>query len=713
MKIATKYSTPDKHRKASEITRTYTQKMSYVILDMICSYLVSANKNIKFKGYKTVKELFDIINPADYRSDADMERINFIRFALDARLKFGITDAKLTWDYIVSHDIEHGGKYNINIRELSNKDVEYVNSLISETLKNSTFASFIYEFENIAKDFRIASSYEQSQIVDKWSEYIITCHNHIRKSKVNDTEKEFVSLRDGIFEEYARDTYNYVTSTSSKLRTGMVGMNYLLGGGFENGRVYGVFGLQGEGKSLTLLNLAYQLKMYNKNYQTKDPTKQPAVVYLTLENTKRESFTRLFSMVTGHRMHEMEADEGIKMMRDKGLVINDDNPVDIIIKYEPSNSVDTSYLYDLSDNLEENGYEVIAFIVDYINVIKSIDRYSAAEERLRLGSVINEMKTIAADLDIPIITAGQLNREANKKVDEARDRGSLNIANCIDRSNLGESMLILNNLDGAFIITPVQIKNTKEKYLCLKLVKHRYEPYTKPLDYSKVIYHPYEHIDSISLVCDLDAKEPVHRLDIAAKAVETYTVDESVPLPDNENRGEPILAEKEYPAMMQSISMNALYDDGTKPFYNVNWRMAKKYGAYGVINQEALSPEEMFLKTFSVEERKDIMNSNINSLNGISRYSDYYTSLYDPTGSKEQRLANDYKIKYGMEFTSKDFPMLYSHFMMLQNGEIEDTDNFVEPTKTYTPETPLPSCFLVVPPIDREAVLAYINSVNS
>lgn len=252
--------------------------------------------------------------------------------------------------------------------------------------------------------------------MSKWKEYVADCNNHIRNNKIINPEQEFVCLRDGIFEDYARDTYSYVTNASSKLATGMVGMNYLLGGGFENGRVYGFFGLQGEGKSLTLLNLGLQMKLFNRKFKTKDPTKQPAIVYLTLENTKRETFTRLFSMTTGHRMSEVGVDEGIEMMRNNGLVINDDNPIDLIIKYEPSNSIDTSYLYDLADTLAESNYEVICFIVDYINVIRSIDRFSASEERLRLGSVINEMKTIASDMDIPIITAGQLNREANKKL---------------------------------------------------------------------------------------------------------------------------------------------------------------------------------------------------------------------------------------------------------------------------------------------------------
>lgn len=130
VRIATKYEKTGIKSKSSAIVREISQKLSYVILDLICSYIVSENRNIKMKGYKVIKELFDIINLNDYKSDSDIERIDFIRFGLDARIKFGLTDSKEVWDYIISKDTSHSGNYNINFQEMSNKDVEYVNSMV-------------------------------------------------------------------------------------------------------------------------------------------------------------------------------------------------------------------------------------------------------------------------------------------------------------------------------------------------------------------------------------------------------------------------------------------------------------------------------------------------------------------------------------------------------------------------------------------------------
>lgn len=711
MKISRKYNSITTNH-SNEPVRVLTQKLSYVLLDLICSYLISDNRSIRTKGYANIETLISLINMEDYKTESDIERLDFIRFGLDARIRYGLVNGAQVRDYIFSNDVNHAGNYNINIQEMSNKDVTYVDETVTNLLDSASFAAYIHSFDNFGKDFDNANSYQKKQIIDAWKEQIATCSTMIRNNKINKAEEEFVSLREGIFEDYAKDTHAYISNSSSRLATGMYAMNCLLGGGFENGRVYGFFGLQGEGKSTTLLNFATQIKDFNRKYKTKDPTKKPAVVYLTLENTKRETFTRLFSMSTGKgRMIDYDAEDSIKMMRESGLKVTDDNPIDIIIKYKPSNTVTTAYLYELADELAEYNYEVICYIVDYINVIRSVEPFSASEERLRLGAIINEFKTIASTMDIPILTAGQLNREANKKVDELRDKGNLNLLGAIDRSNLGESMLILNNLDAAFIITPSMVKSTNEKYLSIKLVKQRYTPNIKPLNYSYGVYHPYDSIDGIKLVNDVNAHEPAFLLDLSHKKVECEE-DANVPLPDNSKRVPILEGQKE--EVPQKQNPVALYDDGTKPLYDVYWR-TQPQKINDINNINAMCPEKQLRAKFKRKEFANIMSDMINQLNGISRYSDMYTRLYDPSGSKEERLVHDYRIKYGKEFTTNDFPMLYSHFMMLKNGEMQDTDEFIEPTKTYKQEEDTSSngLFVYVPKIDQPAYLEYINSINA
>ena len=168
--------------------------------------------------------------------------------------------------------------------------------------------------------------------------------------------------------------------------------------------------------------------------------------------------------------------------------------------------------------------------------------------------------------------------------------------------------------------------------------------------------------------------------------------------------------------MQNPIVLNS---DGTKPIYDVYWRTTDRL-INNTINLNAYSPEERMRLTIE-KEMGNTMSSRINSLNGISRYSDEYTRIYDPSGSKEERLAHDYNIKYGRKpgqpdaFGVNDFSMLYSHFTMMKNGEIPDTDQFIEPTKTYVPEDDCSSngLFVRVPEIDRDAYLKYLDKINA
>ena len=155
-----------------------------------------------------------------------------------------------------------------------------------------------------------------------------------RKAKVESSTERTFSLSQEKMESIIVDSYHEVTSKYRKLTTGMQGFNQLIGGGFENTRVYLLLGITGVGKSMTLINLAYQLKKYNKGYKTKDPTKRPCIVYLTQENTVTETIQRLFQICTGEEFAKQESPEAaINKLRVEGeLYLSDESPIDLIIK---------------------------------------------------------------------------------------------------------------------------------------------------------------------------------------------------------------------------------------------------------------------------------------------------------------------------------------------------------------------------------------------
>ncbi len=444
-------------------------------LDVMCKCLVSDNKNIRRGQLYNLRNLIYLISPSSYDNDFEKsKRISFIKKGIEARLVCNLTDPYM----ILSHI--NGGILDTSVVDLdefaglSNAEVEWMNNMVSEALKFSHMFNNVDKLLDICTRLKTAEYGSKSELVKEFETIINTIQNDFRRCRNENRTQEIFSLRDGYFEDIMYDTYSALSSPRRKLSCGMQGMNEMLGGGFENGRCYVYFGLPGEGKSSLMMNIMYQVKKYNKYYKTKDPTKRPCVVLLTMENSVAESIDRLFGMATGYKkMTDFSPENAMKMLKEDGeLYLTDDSPIDIIIKFEPSNSVDTSYLYTLTEDLEDQGMEVIAMFQDYIGRIRSTEHL--ADSRLEYGAVVDEFKTFAEIKDVPVITASQLNRDASRHIDEGRKASKSDLVRLIGRSNISESMLILNNIDAGFLIAP-ETTQDGDRYLGVQRIKIRYD----------------------------------------------------------------------------------------------------------------------------------------------------------------------------------------------------------------------------------------------
>lgn len=467
----------ERHNKYSGSSISRSNKVIDINLDMrtldiMCRALVTDTQIIRRGQLINLRNLIYLLNPSIYENDIEKrEKIIFIKKGIEARLDYNLTSPHMILSHINGSIID-----TVNLsdyQDLSSAEINWMNNMVSEALKYTHVYNNVDKLMDICTKIRSKDYTSKSEVVSEFEKTINNIQNDFRRAK-NETQTESVfSLQDGYFEDTMYDTYNTLNSPRRKLVTGMQGMNELLGGGFENGRCYVYFGLPGEGKSTIILNMIYQIKKYNRDYKTKDPTKRPCIVLLTMENTVTESVERLFGMATGRSsMTDYEPENVIKMLRDEGeLYLNDSSPIDIIIKFKPSNSVDTSYLYTLTEDLEDQGLEVIALFQDYIGRIRSTERLQ--DTRLEYGMIVDEFKTFAEIKDIPIITVAQLNRDASKHIDEGRKASKSDLVRLIGRSNISESMLILNNIDAGFLIAP-ETTSTNERFLGVQRIKIRY-----------------------------------------------------------------------------------------------------------------------------------------------------------------------------------------------------------------------------------------------
>lgn len=447
-------------------------------LDILCKYVLQPSTFVKIEHLINLRNLINIIDPSTYENDYDkMKRVNFINKGLEARLNNNINDMELILMFI------NGGlTFKVEFLDydhllLSKDEVTYIHNFISESLEYRFIYEKLDDIQDMCTRFKTSDFNSRGNIVNEFKEMNSYFTTGFRKTAVNDNFIDMTfSLRDGQFESAITNTWNTISNPSRRLICGMQGLNEMLGGGFESGRVYMLLGTSGVGKSLTLLNLIYQMKRFNKFYKTKDPTKTPCIVLLTMENTVIETITRLFAISVDDKsnMSNYTAQDCINMLRTQGeLILNDSSPIDIIIKYKANRSVDTSYLYTLYDDLEDDGYEMICLVQDHIKRIRSC--YANSDLRLELGDSVNEFKVFAADKDIPVITNSHLNRDAARTIEEASRKNNQDVGKLLGKSNIGESMLMIDNLDCGIIIT-LDFDKDQNRYMAFSLIKMRDKP---------------------------------------------------------------------------------------------------------------------------------------------------------------------------------------------------------------------------------------------
>ena len=443
--------------------------------DMFCRYVLQENKCIRLEHLVSLRNLINTINPVNYENDPELlKRVNFIKKGLEARIDENLNDKDIVLNYInggISFELDF---INYDKLVLSKTEIEYVTNFIYDSLKWNFISAQGNNLSDLLAQFKVADFYTKQDIVPRIGEMIQFFQNKFREMNFisNATDMVF-SLEDGNFENCITETYNMITNPSRRLQSGMQGLNEMIGGGFESGRVYMFLGTSGIGKSKLLLNIMYQIKNYNFNYKPKDPSKRPCVVMLTMENTVVETIQRLYDLAVenNYGMTNYNLDEVISQLRNEGqLKITDSSPIDLVITYKPNKSVDTSYLYTLCDTLEDQGKEVICIIQDHVKRIRSIDRNT--DVRLELGDIVNEMKSFAAIKDIPVITCSHLNRDASRTLEELDRKKNQDTGKALGKSNIGESMLMIDNLDFGIIIT-LDYDKDERLYMAFNAVKTR------------------------------------------------------------------------------------------------------------------------------------------------------------------------------------------------------------------------------------------------
>ena len=479
-----------------------TQLFDIKTLDLYCRYIISRNSNIKMSSLILVKNLFDKVLISDYGSDTErVKRINFIKKGLEARADKHLKDKDLIIQYINggigAEDLLDISGYE----EISDDELAYINNE-SCSLSETYFVDEDFnEIVRLATDLHNNTGVNRANTINEIKYLIQKLNSGFNKFESGKNIESEFSLYDDTFDNTFRDIFSKETSPSRILKTGLSGLNQMLNGGFQSGRVYIFFGTAATGKSFFVLDIAMQISKYNYMYKTKDPTKQPCIIILTMENSVRENVSRMFTMITGEVMAEhTQYDEANMLFKNALEAYSGHREVDLFMEYQPNLSQSTNYLYALVDKVKSQNKEPICIIIDHIKRIRSID--PAKDMRLDLGNIVNEFKAFANIQDIPIITISHLNREAAKNIGENKNKKD--IIRSLGVNNVSDSLLMIDNCDIGVILN----KETDSKgnyYMGFSSIKSRTKCDVE------LFFQPFMEHHGLKLIEDAYSQYPAYR----------------------------------------------------------------------------------------------------------------------------------------------------------------------------------------------------------
>lgn len=461
------------------------------IIDSLIQYALSDNTLINKKALMNLRNLINHLDMNEYKDDFNrLVRIELLKRILEGQLDQNIHKDILLKEFVLkelpNYSKEISTLFNTGYYDeaLSNDEIIFVNTFVEQNLTYMYLYKHSGNLEDALQQLKLSDAYNLKKMNNLFENIIDSMYRDIKSAKsINQYASMDFSLNGSTADAVVRSTIEELKKPNNHMKLGLKQLNNMLDGGLENGRVYLFFGLPKGFKSGTLLNIAIWVCKYNKKVETKDKTKKPAVLYVTQENSIRETLQRIFVYSTGKSIAEYEEKEALRIIREE---IIGDSPVDLFIKYRPNKTISTQDLNTMCDDLELEGYEVVTLIQDYTKRIRSAN--FNPDLRIELGNVVDDFTVIAKTRNIPLVSAGQLNREAYRILETALQKGRTNIGKDLNASHVGESALMIENTDYGIIVNKEEDLTTKEEFLTFKLIASRAK---KPS--TSYFAHPFEN----------------------------------------------------------------------------------------------------------------------------------------------------------------------------------------------------------------------------
>lgn len=247
----------------------------------------------------------------------------------------------------------------------------------------------------------------------------------------------------------AEDRWAFYNQKEEKLATGIDHLDYILRGGIPSKTLGVLLAGTGVGKSLTMCAISSNLINSGKN-----------VLYITLEMAEEKIAQRIDQNLMNLTTDELDA-----ITKDSFVQRFDTLRVKakgkLIVKEYPTKSAHAGHFKALLKELQQKkDFTPDIICVDYLNICSSQNAPKGANSYSEIKSIAEELRGLAMEFDVPVLTATQTNRTG---FDDAE----------VGMTSVSESFGVPMTADYFFALTTTD-KLKEEGLIKLTQLKNRY-----------------------------------------------------------------------------------------------------------------------------------------------------------------------------------------------------------------------------------------------
>ncbi len=234
------------------------------------------------------------------------------------------------------------------------------------------------------------------------------------------------------------------TSSRIKLQTG-IWIDKVTGGGFKAKSLYLVASISGGFKSGFMQNVAEYMSMANDPATFKCPTGvQPVILYINLEMSQSQMLARRLAFYNMDQEYFLNNPAEIKTSMVKRLQ-EKGSRIPVIYQKEEDRRYTAQQLRTDIKKYSKDGFKVVAVVADYSDLFKYVPQISDEIERISpLVRKNEDLRSIARELNIPILSAVQLNRASSELKKRQQIAHKEDILKYITSDTIAKSFDIMN-----------------------------------------------------------------------------------------------------------------------------------------------------------------------------------------------------------------------------------------------------------------------------